>query len=273
MILVDHDEDPETDPILVDNPNIPDGFSTFEEGSETMTFPVLDHPSLDGTGALLYWDGSGAPSFGLAPAFTTLAVHRREATGDGGGLTTNLNGTPISASSGAVGPFDVFDIGPDGVRVFATPGHSNLRYDVVGDDTAGDNEAPDGFYLWGQIIGNVTSGGDAGLGGRTTINAAGQTIIFQNLSPEDPNPANSFDTMGGLAERTFFDPSRPFHEQVEAAFDAGSSQPFPVAVRDDVASSPPIVVTDEPGFFSQNDDSDNTAVPPTPRSASSSTAR
>ena len=130
--------------IATDDPAFPAGFTALPaQEALLITNPILSDPMFSSSGNLLYWDGEGAmPDFGAVPEFTTVTISRD----DGGVLTRKavLDGDEVE-----FGPW-VEDISnADGSR----SGHFHMRYDVVGDETDASNEAPDGIYLLGHVVG------------------------------------------------------------------------------------------------------------------------
>ena len=127
------------------DPGFVSGFSALP-GTQALhiTNPVLDDPMFSASGNFLYWDGQGGgmPDFGAAPEHTAITIRRQA--GDEFTVNVLLDGGDLP-----VGPWVEDVANPDGSR----SSHFHLRYDVVGDDTAADNEAPDGIYLLGHITG------------------------------------------------------------------------------------------------------------------------
>ena len=141
--LVDDDSNPETP--MVPNPNFQAGTSPLAaERDLRMRFQVLSYVSGESNvqGGILYWDGEGeTPNFVNAPAHTTIALGKLS----GDELTPK---TVVSSSTDSMAPF-VYDTS---LETGDRSGHFHYQYDVVGEDIAPDQPAPDGFYLVGHTL-------------------------------------------------------------------------------------------------------------------------
>ena len=117
-------------------------------GKFKIAYPVLDHPFLDGTGNLLYWNGEDRNEDGVVDQLDVEFSHPPDA------ATVTMNHSELGdlatldGSKTHVDPITFDTLGDNGAR----GGHFHLRYDVVGDDAETDHEAPNGIYLFANVL-------------------------------------------------------------------------------------------------------------------------